>query len=116
MCHFLDQRLIPAMQTEGLHEVLLDNASIHRTKDVKKLWEEDSQMRPFIFNPPYNPDSNPVEMVFSIIKRQLMKLRTESKGGDGTSNCRRDPVPGHGREAHAHLHACAQEVRGPKWE
>ena len=61
--------------------MLLDNASIHRAKDVKKLWEEDSQMRPFIFNPPYNPDSNPVEMVFSIIKRQLRKLRPESKEG-----------------------------------
>ena len=81
LCHFLDQRLLPAMQTEGLHEVLLDNASIHRAKDVKKLWEEDSQMRPFIFNPPYNPDSNPVEMVFSIIKRQLRKLQPESKEG-----------------------------------
>ena len=55
LCHFLDQRLIPAMQTEGLHEVLLDNASIHRAKDVKKLWEEDSQMRPFILTLPTTP-------------------------------------------------------------
>ena len=61
LCHFLSNRLIPIMRAEGLSEVLLDNASIHHAKDVKKLWEDDSHMNPFIFNPPYNPDSNPVE-------------------------------------------------------
>jgi transposase len=67
------------MQADGLEELLLDNAPTHHSKDVKKLWEEDSHMNPFIFNPPYNPDSNPVEMVFSIIKRKLRKIRPETK-------------------------------------
>jgi transposase len=79
LCDFLGNRLVPAMQAHGLEELLLDNARTHHSKDVKKLWEEDFHMNPFIFNPPYNPDSNPIEMVFSIIKRKLRKIRPETK-------------------------------------
>ena len=77
LCAFLEEKLIPAMRQS--EHVLLDNCRTHHAKVVKKLWEEDSQMSPFIFNPPYNPDSNPVEMVFAVVKRYLRKLRPSTK-------------------------------------
>jgi transposase len=77
----MENRLIPSMRADGLEEVLLDNCRTHHAKVVKKLWGEDSHMHPFIFNPPYHPDSNPVEMVFAIIKRYLRKMRPETKAG-----------------------------------
>ena len=45
----------------------MDNASIHHVENVYKLIEEQAGAK-LIFLPPYSPDLNPVEEVFSQVK------------------------------------------------
>lgn len=48
--------------------IILDNASIHRTKhDPRK-----------IFIPPYSPKYNPIEMIFSKVKRHFRRLMQDA--------------------------------------
>ena len=47
--------------------LFMDNASIHKSKDVKPLYE-DLNIKT-VFNVPYSPDFNPIEAVFSKVKR-----------------------------------------------
>ena len=51
----------------------MDNLAVHRSNEVKERMEELSI--PFIFSPPYSPDYNPIESVFSMFKRELKKRR-----------------------------------------
>ena len=45
----------------------MDNASIHHVQDVIDLIEQQAQAK-VIFLPPYSPDLNPVEIIFSKVK------------------------------------------------
>ena len=47
--------------------VILDNAAIHHVRGVKELIENQLGAR-LLFLPPYSPDLNPVEEVFSKVK------------------------------------------------
>jgi len=47
----------------------MDNLSVHRSNAVKDRLNEMSI--PYIFGPPYSPDYNPIELIFSIAKREL---------------------------------------------
>ena len=47
--------------------IYMDNLSVHRSREVKERMDEMSI--PYIFGPPYSPDYNPIESVFSIVKR-----------------------------------------------
>jgi len=47
--------------------IILDNASWHRKKVLKKLAEEDSCR--VIFLPPYSPDFNPIEKVWAALEK-----------------------------------------------
>jgi transposase len=49
--------------------ILMDNASIHKTNAVKEAMLG-RNVKP-LFIPPYSPDFNPIENVFSIIKRKV---------------------------------------------
>lgn len=49
--------------------ILLDNASIHRTHRVQNAFLG-NRLRP-LFIPPYSPDFNPIENVFSVIKQKV---------------------------------------------
>ena len=51
--------------------VILDNASIHHTENVVKIIEDIGVLVHFL--PPYSPDLNPIEEVFSKVK-YAMKL------------------------------------------
>ena len=51
----------------------MDNLSVHRSRDVKERMDELSI--PYIFSPPYSPDYNPIELVFSIFKSEMKKKR-----------------------------------------
>ena len=44
----------------------MDNLSVHRSKATKERMDELSIA--FVFGPPYSPDFNPIESVFSIAK------------------------------------------------
>jgi transposase len=52
--------------------VILDNASIHKTKEVLATLSE-KQLHP-LFIPPCTPECNPIENVFSVIKSKFRKL------------------------------------------
>ena len=51
----------------------MDNLSVHRSRDVKERMDELSI--PYIFSPPYSPDYNPIELVFSLFKKEMKKKR-----------------------------------------
>ncbi len=47
--------------------VIVDNASIHHVQDVQDMIENQGNAK-LIFLPPYSPDLNPSEEVFSQVK------------------------------------------------
>lgn len=59
---------------EGTH-LLMDNASIHKTKYVQDILESKKLISMFIC--PYSPDLNPIENVFSVIKNSFRKKLLE---------------------------------------
>jgi transposase len=51
--------------------VLMDNCAIHKTKVVKGAFASKGYISMFI--PPYSPDCNPIENVFSVVKNHFRK-------------------------------------------
>ena len=47
----------------------MDNLRVHVSKAVRERMDELSIA--YVFSPPYSPDLNPIEYVFSIVKRDL---------------------------------------------
>ncbi len=72
---FVEKCLLPILKPFNWHNprsvVILDNASIHHVQGVKDLVETQAGSKLF-YLPPYSPDLNPVEGVFSQIK-SIMK-------------------------------------------
>lgn len=68
---FLRGNLIPCMQSfPGPRSILImDNCSIHHVQQVKELLDAAGIL--LIFLPPYSPDYNPCEEMFSYIKYYL---------------------------------------------
>ena len=56
--------------------IYFDNLSVHRSKDVRD--ELDRLKIPYIYCPPYSPDCNPIESVFSIYKNILRRRRLQA--------------------------------------
>ena len=54
----------------------MDNLAVHRSNEIKQRLDELSI--PFIFGPPYSPDYNPIESVFSIFKREMKVKRLKA--------------------------------------
>ena len=57
--------------------VVLDNLSSHKSEKAKKLIE--SRGAELVFLPPYSPDLNPIEMVFSKVKQLLRSLACRTR-------------------------------------
>ena len=51
----------------------MDNLRVHNTIAVRKVYE-DLKIKP-IFSPPYQPELNPIEFVFSQLKLKVKKMR-----------------------------------------
>ena len=51
--------------------VILDNASYHHSKEVKKLEEESPRLR-LVFLPPYSPELNLIERVWKFFKKKVL--------------------------------------------
>ena len=66
-CDFLD--LLPCSST-----IILDNASFHKTKQV--IDKAKNNKITLLFIPPYTPECNPIENVFSVIKARFRKKLT----------------------------------------
>ena len=76
---FLRSNLLPILQpfnwVNPLSVVIMDNASIHHIEGAKQLIEDQAGAR-LLFLPPYSPDLNPLEEVFSQIKSIMKKNDT----------------------------------------
>ena len=57
--------------------VIMDNLSSHKVAGVKKAIE--SAGATLVYLPPYSPDFNPIEMVFSKLKTLVRKLKLRTK-------------------------------------
>lgn len=70
--HFIEECLLPLLKPfNGLNfhsVVIMDNASIHHINEVAELIDTQAGAR-LIFLPPYSPDLDPVEGVFSQVTR-----------------------------------------------
>ncbi len=67
---FVEHVLVPELESGDI--VVMDNLSSHKRERVRKLVEATgAQLR---YLPPYSPDLNPIEQVFSKIKQLLRKL------------------------------------------
>jgi len=70
---FVRGSLIPNMHpfngTAAKSIAILDNCSIHHVDEVKKVFEDAGIL--LLFLPPYSPDLNPIEQMFSSVKYYL---------------------------------------------
>jgi transposase len=64
---YVEQFLVPTLTPGDV--VVLDNLSSHKVRGVRQAIEACGAT--LLFLPPYSPDLNPIEMVFSKLKRLL---------------------------------------------
>lgn len=57
--------------------VILDNLSVHKRADIRTLIENAGCQ--LVFLPPYSPDFNPIELVFSKLKTRLRRLAARTQ-------------------------------------
>jgi transposase len=67
---FVEHVLVPELQRGDV--VIMDNLSSHKRQRTRDLIEATGAALEFL--PPYSPDLNPIEMVFSKIKQLLRSL------------------------------------------
>jgi len=72
---FVGQVLIPQLRCGDV--VVLDNLSSHRRHRTRELIE--SAGAQLLFLPPYSPDLNPIEMIFSKLKQLLRSLASRTR-------------------------------------
>jgi transposase len=72
---FVERVLVPELRPGDV--VIMDNLSSHKRERVRELIESRDAMLKFL--PPYSPDLNPIEMVFSKIKQSLRSLAARTQ-------------------------------------
>lgn len=80
---YLCQVLIPALPPEAI--VVMDNLSSHKTRAVERLLAAAGAQAWYL--PPYSPDFNPIEMMWSKVKTLLRtaKARTQETLDDAVA-------------------------------
>ena len=73
---YLKHFLLPALKAGQI--VVMDNLSVHKSTRVKELIEQKGAA--LLFLPPYSPDFNPIEGVFSKLKGILRKAEARTQG------------------------------------
>ena len=68
---FLKQTLLPVLRKGDI--VVMDNLSIHKVKGVQELILSAGALP--LYLPPYSPDLNPIEMLWSKLKSFLRKWK-----------------------------------------
>lgn len=71
MKNWVQNTLLPALSPGSI--LLMDNLAAHHAKDVTALLR-DAHV-PVIYLPPYSPDTNPIELMWSKMKEALRKPR-----------------------------------------
>ena len=66
---FVVNRLVPRLAKGDV--VIMDNASIHKVAGVREAIEAVGAK--LVYLPPYSPDLNPIELVWSLLKQHLKK-------------------------------------------
>lgn len=67
---WLEKMLLPEIgKYKQKQVIIMDNASIHRSKKVREAIEKAGHI--LLYLPPYSPDFNPIEKVFGTIKKVL---------------------------------------------
>ena len=61
---YVEQVLVPTLQRDAI--VIMDNLPVHKVPAVRRAIEAAGAQ--LLFLPPYSPDLNPIEMVFSKMK------------------------------------------------
>ena len=74
---FIDYMREVIKRTSDESVYLLDNAAIHKTKKLQNLMAGCN--RKLIYNVPYCPENNPIEMVFSKVKSIVRKRRSSEE-------------------------------------
>jgi len=72
---FVEHVLVPELKSGDI--VVMDNLSSHKRVRVRELIEETGAELRFL--PPYSPDMNPIEMVFSKIKQLLRTIANRTR-------------------------------------
>ena len=72
--NYLENTLIPRLAKNSI--VIMDNMKSHHAKDVKKCLDE--RKVNYLYLPPYSPDFNPIEKLWSKIKAILRKLKART--------------------------------------
>lgn len=70
---YLKDILLPSMGTDDV--IIMDNMRSHHAKIVKSLLDKNGIG--YIYLPPYSPDLNPIEKVWSKMKAFLKKLKIQ---------------------------------------
>lgn len=68
--HWFKQCLLPCLPKDTV--IVMDNASFHRKSRLFQISEKNH--RTLIFLPPYSPELNPIEKVWSILKAMIRKV------------------------------------------
>lgn len=68
--HFIEKNLLPILKPE--HVIVMDNVNFHKSEKVRELIG--SVGAKVIYLPPYHPELNPIEEMWSKIKGVLRKL------------------------------------------
>ena len=81
---FIQEQLLPTLMTfNGTNPssvVIMDNCSVHHVSGVTDSIEEVGALVHYL--PPYSPDYNPIEMLFSKVKSSLRALELEMNCSD----------------------------------
>jgi len=72
---FVEQVLAPELRPGDV--VILDNLSSHKSEKARRIIESRGARMEFL--PPYSPDLNPIEMIFSKVKQLLRSLACRSR-------------------------------------
>jgi transposase len=72
---FVEQVLVPQLKPGDV--VIMDNLSSHKRARVQDLIE--AAQAELMYLPPYSPDLNPIEMIFSKSKQQLRTLKNRTQ-------------------------------------
>lgn len=72
---FVEQVLVPELRRGDV--VIMDNLSSHKRQRVRTLIGSTGARLQFL--PPYSPDLNPIEMIFSKVKQALRSLACRTR-------------------------------------
>ena len=77
--NFIERQLLPHLMTfDGLNSnsvVIMDNCSVHHVTGVASVIREMESLVHYL--PPYSPDYNPIELLFSKVKLSVKEMELE---------------------------------------